>query len=60
MSSCSPDGATIPGLILLGLVIASTGGLFSKNKENRNAALIVGMSVSFGGAFFLIATGSCN
>lgn len=57
--ACQPDGATIPVLIFLGLFIASMGGLLSKDKDTRKNALIVGMSVSFGGAFLYLAFG-CN
>ena len=54
MESCQPDGATIPGLILIGLFIATMGGLFSKNKDTRKNALIVGMSVAFGGGLLVL------
>ena len=54
---CEPDGATIPALIFLGLFIAAMGGLFSKDKETRNGAIIVGMSISFGGAILTLAFG---
>jgi len=48
MGSCQPDGATIPMLLILGVFIASMAGLFSKDKDSRRNALIVGMGISFG------------
>jgi hypothetical protein len=57
MGSCQPDGATIPGLILIGLFIATMGGLFSKDKDTRRNALIVGMSISFGGGLVYLLIG---
>jgi hypothetical protein len=59
MGSCNPDSGTFFGLIFLGLFIACTGGLISKDKETRRNALIVGFAVSFGGGLFYLLTG-CN
>jgi len=47
--NCSPDGGTLFGVILLGFFIASTAGLFSKDKETRNNALKAGFVISIGG-----------
>ena len=57
MEYCQPDGATIPGLIFVGLFIATMGGLFSKNKDVRKNAIIVGMTVSFGSGLFVLLFG---
>jgi hypothetical protein len=57
LMGCEPDGATIPALIFIGLFIAAMGGLFSRDKDTRRNALIVGMSVSFGGAFLVLLSG---
>jgi len=57
MGSCQADGATIPALIFIGLFIAAMGGLFSKDKDTRRNAVIVGMSVSFGGAILVLTFG---
>ena len=59
MGSCQIDGTVIPGLIFLGLFIAVTGGLISKDKQTRRNALIAGMTISFGSGLFYILT-SCN
>ncbi len=54
---CEPDGATIPGLFFIGLFIAAMGGLFSKDKDTRRNAVIVGMSISFGGGLLVLLFG---
>jgi hypothetical protein len=59
MGSCNPDSGTFIGLIFIGLFIAVTGGLISKDKETRRNALIVGMTVSFGAGLFYLLVG-CN
>jgi hypothetical protein len=59
MGSCNPDGATIPWLIFVGFFIASTAGLFSKDKDTRLDAIKVGMGISFGGAVLYLLIG-CN
>jgi hypothetical protein len=59
MGSCQPDGSTIPGLIFLGIFIACTGGLLSRDKDTRSNALKVGMAISFGGGLLYLALG-CN
>ena len=48
-SQCSIDGFSLLGVFFLGLFIASMGGLISKDKESRRAALIAGFGISIGG-----------
>ena len=57
--TCNPDGATIPWLIFLGLFIAGTAGLFSKDKDKRMDAIKVGMGISFGCAVLYLLL-ECN
>ena len=59
MQPCNTDGGTIPGLIILVLFIACANGLLSKNKKTRRNALIVGMTVAFGGGLLYLVIG-CN
>ena len=48
-SQCNLDSFTLFGIIALGLFIALLGGLISKDKESRRAALIAGFGISIGG-----------
>jgi len=57
MSQCNPDGGTLIGIIILGVFIACTGGLLSKEKSTRMNALQVGMAISIGGTLVIWITG---
>lgn len=47
--NCSPDGTTlIMGLIFF-IFIGAMGGLFSRKKENREAAFFVASGIVIGG-----------
>ena len=54
MEQNSLDGTTVIALLVLGLFIASMGGLFSKDKTLRKGALIVGFSVAIGGTLLAL------
>jgi hypothetical protein len=53
MAECSIDGGSLVGIIILGLFIASMGGLFSKDKNLRIGALKVGFGIAIGGTLFV-------
>ncbi len=46
--TCSPDGFTVFGILVLAIFLASMMGLFSKDKEDRQKALIGGAVVAIG------------
>jgi hypothetical protein len=49
MEQNSLDGTSLVMIIILGLFLASMMGLFSKDKNLRKGALILGFSVAIGG-----------
>ena len=52
-SQCNLDSFTLFGIIALGLFIALLGGLISKDKDSRRAALMAGFTISIGGTIFV-------
>ena len=49
MEQNSLDGTSLVMIVILGLFLASMMGLFSKDKNLRKGALILGFSVAIGG-----------
>jgi hypothetical protein len=49
MEQNSLDGTSLVMIIILGIFLASMMGLFSKDKNLRKGALILGFSVAIGG-----------
>ena len=54
MEQRSLDGTSLVMIILIGFFLASMMGLFSKDKNLRKGALILGFSIAVGGTLLAL------
>ncbi len=54
MEQRSLDGTSLVMIVILGVFLASMMGLFSKDKNLRKGALILGFSVAIGGTLLAL------
>lgn len=54
MEQNSLDGTSLVMIILIGVFLASMMGLFSKDKNLRKGALILGFSIAVGGTLLAL------